>query len=72
MNHRLEQINNMTIDEKVQVIFRRQFKRLENALQPLDLSEIAKDTISKYMRFAELDVKELLRSNEDDKGNTAS
>ena len=65
MYNRHEEIKSMSIDDRIQVIFRRQFKRMESALSPLGLPEIAIDTISKYMRFAENDIKELLRSKDD-------
>ncbi len=58
------------MEKQIEQIINRQFQRLKSALEPLRLPEIALDSVSKYIRFIELDIKQVIRNKEDTNGNT--
>ena len=53
------------MEDRINKIFLRQFARLKNALEPLALPELALDSISKYFRFTEQDIINLIKENLD-------
>lgn len=55
------------MEEKIKNIINRQFQRLKTALQPLDVPEPVMDSVSKYIRFMELDIIESIRGEKENK-----
>lgn len=59
---------NSKLEEKIKHIFRRQFQRMLTALGPLAIPEVAIDSVSKYVRFIEKDVIDLINKEDEDYG----
>ena len=60
------------MEDKIKKIFNRQYQRMFSALKPLNVAEPIIDTFSKYFRFTEIDITDLLnkiKETKEDKGN---